>query len=78
MNKLREHRIKSHLSQDKLGKLVGTTQGTIGLYERGQREPSLLMISKLSKALNCTPTELFPILDVKHNGWESKENHKKR
>ncbi|THA09408.1 helix-turn-helix transcriptional regulator [Rodentibacter pneumotropicus] len=67
-NNIKKLRQRSKLSQAQLGKLLGVSQVSVGLYERGIREPSLLTIKNMTKALNCTPTELFPVLDVKHNG----------
>ncbi|OOF39867.1 hypothetical protein BKK49_07000 [Rodentibacter rarus] len=61
-NKIRKFREKSKLSQHKLALCIGVTQGTIGLYERGLREPSLKTIKKLAQALKCKPTDLFPVL----------------
>lgn len=62
-NQIKIYREKAKLSQQKLAEKIGVTQGTIGLYERGLREPNIETIAKLATALNCKPTELFPVLE---------------
>lgn len=62
MNKIRQFRRANGLSQQQLAALIGITTGAIGFYERGLREPSLATIKKLSDALHCKPTDLFPLL----------------
>lgn len=61
-NHIKEYREQAQLSQQKLGEMLGLTQASIGLYERGLREPSLDTIKKLAMVLNCKPTDLFPVL----------------
>lgn len=41
------------LSQDDLGKMIGTSQQRISHLETGYRTPSLTTLKKLSKALDC-------------------------
>lgn len=61
-NYIQKYRLASGLSQSQLGKLLGVPQGTVGNWERGLREPSLDTIRKLAEALNCKPTDLYPVL----------------
>lgn len=62
-NNIQKYRTALGLSQSHLGKVVGVRQGTVGNWERGLREPSLATIKKLAKALNCKPTDLYPVLE---------------
>lgn len=62
MNKIRQFRRAVGLSQQELASSIGVTAGAIGFYERGLREPSLDTIRKLAEALNCKPTDLYPVL----------------
>lgn len=48
--KLKRKELK--LTQSQLGKMIGVSDVTIANYENGKREPNVLMIKKLSKALN--------------------------
>ncbi|OOH89511.1 hypothetical protein BMT54_06355 [Pasteurellaceae bacterium 15-036681] len=61
-NHIRKYREQLKLTQHELGKQLGVTQATIGLYERGLREPNFEMTKKLATALQCSPADLFPVL----------------
>lgn len=61
-NNIQKYRQASGLSQSQLGSRLGVPQGTVGNWERGLREPSLDTIKKLADALNCKPTDLYPVL----------------
>jgi transcriptional regulator with XRE-family HTH domain len=60
---LRELREKRGLSQTRLGELAGLNRNYVGDIERGQRNPCLDNILKLSEGLNVSPTELFRPFD---------------
>lgn len=49
---LREVREMAGISQESLGEMVGVTRQTIAAWERGDREPSVLQVGKLCKALH--------------------------
>lgn len=46
--RLKELRIKAHLSQQELSEIVGASKSSINMYERGEREPGLEMIARIA------------------------------
>lgn len=56
MTRIREER---GLSQSQLAEMVGANQATISKIERGLGNPTLTMIRRIAKALNCQPPDLF-------------------
>lgn len=55
---LRRARLKAKLSQRALGELSGMSQGQVSVLEAGNREPGLLMVVNLARALHMTTAEL--------------------
>jgi DNA-binding XRE family transcriptional regulator len=60
MNRVREARLKSHLSQDELADRSGLARPTISKIERGETVPSGLSRQKIADALGRSITEIFP------------------
>ena len=61
--RIRELRHKLNISQENLAEITGLHRTYIGGIERGERNPSLENIHKLSKALNVSLAELFEGID---------------
>lgn len=59
MDLLKKRRKELGLTQSELGRLVGLAGNTITNYEKGQREPNIDTLVKLSKVLNCTVDDLI-------------------
>ena len=57
--KLREIRLKKKLSQGDIARILGVHRSYISGLERGRRNPSLLTVQKVAKALNISPKELL-------------------
>lgn len=56
---VRRFREASGLSQEELAARAAIHRTYIGGIERGERNPTLLMIHRLARALGITPSELF-------------------
>ena len=54
MNRIRELRVSMALTQTQLAEKVGLNQTAIGKYERGELEPSLETLKKLSSIFECS------------------------
>jgi len=57
--KLREVRLKKKLSQGNIARTLGVHRSYISGLEQGRRNPSLLTVQKVAKALNIAPKELL-------------------
>lgn len=58
-NTLKKKRKQSELSQEELAEKLGIHRTYMSFLERGQRNPSLLMLFKISRALKIKLPELF-------------------
>ena len=56
---LRDVRERKNISQYRLSKLSGISQGLLSAYESGQKKPGMNNIIKLSEALNVDISELI-------------------
>lgn len=63
MNRIRELRILENLTQTQLAQMVGLNQTAIGKYERGQLEPNLETLKKLSEIFECSIDYLIGFSD---------------
>ena len=57
--KLREIRLKKKLSQGDIARVLGVHRSYISGLERGRRNPSLLTVHKVTKALGVSADELL-------------------
>jgi len=62
--RLRACRTRAGLSQEALGHAADVHPNTIGLLERGEREPLLSTVLALAKALELSPCELVDGIDI--------------
>ena len=58
-NKLRDVRLKKKLSQGDIARILGVHRSYISGLERGRRNPSLLTVHKVAKALGVSVNDLF-------------------
>jgi putative transcriptional regulator len=58
-NTLKIQRAKLGISQGDLGKLAGVSRQTISSIERGEYNPSVTLVLKLSSIFKVTVEELF-------------------
>lgn len=58
--KLAEVRSKKNITQENLAFEIGVDRTYISYIERGERNPSVYILSKLSKALKVDSSELLP------------------
>lgn len=59
------------LSQMQLAERVGANQATISKIEKGIGNPTLSMITRIAKALNVHPSELFGMEPLKQRALEA-------
>lgn len=57
--KLREARLKKNLSQGDVARILAVHRSYISGLERGRRNPSLLTVHKVAKALGISANEFF-------------------
>ncbi|MBR2361496.1 MAG: helix-turn-helix transcriptional regulator [Spirochaetaceae bacterium] len=58
-SKLKEYRLINHISQEKFAELTELDRTYISGLERGLRNPSFLIIKRLTSVLNISPNDLF-------------------
>ena len=63
MNKIKELRAEIGLTQSKLAKLLGVNQTAIGKYERGDLEPNIENLIKLSNIFEVSVDYLIGSVD---------------
>ncbi len=72
MNRIRELRKCQNLSALYVSTELGLSRNMIGAYERGEREPSLEVLKKISQFFNVSTDYLLEISDEK---WTNKKAH---
>jgi DNA-binding XRE family transcriptional regulator len=61
--KIKELRARYNLTQDELADKVGVTRQTLLYLEKGKYNPSLVLATRIAKALNSTIEEVFEIIE---------------
>jgi transcriptional regulator with XRE-family HTH domain len=62
--RLRRLRTERGITQDRLAQITGLHRTTIGLWERGEKEPRLATILRLAHGIDVTPDKLVMNLDA--------------
>ena len=62
--RIRNYRTAKHLSQEKLAELAGCHTAYIGQIERGEKNPTVESVEKISVALGVSLSKLFEKLGV--------------
>lgn len=57
--RVRSLRLAKGLTQVQLGEIANFDRNYIGMIERGERNPSLINLHRIAKALNISLSELF-------------------
>ena len=60
---VRERRIAIGIAQEALALLAGIDRSFVGKVERGENQPSLVLILRLAKALGCSGADLLAGLE---------------
>jgi len=58
--RVRAARTKAGMSQRQMGEAIGVTDQAVGLYEKGARGLSVMMLYKIARATKVKPEELLP------------------
>ena len=59
MRIIKSQRQKLGITQDELARMIGVTQGAVTQWECGVTKPSITLLPKIAKVLNCTIDELL-------------------
>jgi putative transcriptional regulator len=71
-NRVRELRARFKMSQSDLAEKVGITRQTVGLIEKGDYSPSVVLALKLARVFGTTVEEVFWLRD--QSGEEGEGN----
>ena len=58
---LKAARVRCELTQEQLGSQIGATAAHLAYLENDQRQPSLILLSRLAQALQLAPDKLFAL-----------------
>lgn len=72
-DRMKEARLKKHLTQEQLSKKIGVAKSTLAGYEGGNREPSMLTVSKIMDALEVDANFLWQ--DEMENNFPEKVSY---
>ena len=60
---VRNRREAAGLSQEELGERTGLSRNYVGMIERGEANPTLLVVQQIAVALECTMVSLVAELE---------------
>ena len=69
--RMKAARTAKHMSQQALADIIGKSLNTVGLYERGLRQPSLETLCLLADTLEVSSDYLNARSDVTRTAWFS-------
>lgn len=58
-NRVRELRARENYSQTELGRLIGVTRQTIGMIEKADYQPSVILALKIAQVFSLPLEEVF-------------------
>lgn len=64
VNRIRDYRTESGLTQDDLAQAVGVSRQSINAIERGRYIPSLPLALRFARFFGCSTDELFLLNEV--------------
>lgn len=73
-DRLRTTRMARNMTQKELGKRIGVSPSTIGMYERGEREPSFKVLEALADVFNVPIDGLYGEEEIDKDLWELRES----
>lgn len=65
---VRRHREAAGLSQEEVGERTGLSRNYVGMVERGETNPTLLVLQSLAEALGTTMSDLIRDLESRLQG----------
>ena len=65
VSKIRETRIQKRISQLELSTISNLSQSFLASLEKGKKQPSVLTLLRIAKALDVSPKNFFPDTEVK-------------
>lgn len=74
--KIKELRIKKDMTQSELGKIIGVSSSTIGMYEQNRRQPDISTLIKIADYYNVTTDFLLDREDKPNNENKNDTNNK--
>lgn len=62
MLSLKDYRVAMGMSQKQLANKLGIHEQTVSRWERGEREPDILMLNRLSEIYRCSIDDLVALV----------------
>ena len=64
-DRIKEYRLKNHMTQEKLASCLNVTYQTVSKWETGVSSPDLSLIVPITKIFHITADELLGVNDIK-------------